>query len=161
MNKELTTRTTEIAAIFNDESLGDMYASFNPETVEGKVTLYNAVNTPDVRLADYINREVMIRDVIVRRVKLSGKYNNDAPKKGNNPFVPEQEQEERDGFRVIIIDTDGKSFAATSTGIYNSICTLRNIFGDLHFDDGILAHIKQVDTKNGKSLSIGLGPVKK
>lgn len=155
MSKELITANKGTLCVFNDSTVGDMYTSFNPESIEAKKKLFNAINSTDNRLADYINKPINMVDVVVRKVELSNNFGDDKDK--DTPpegFVAEAEK--REGFRVVIIDDDGVSYAATSAGIYNSICTLRNVFGDLHFDEGLQIIPKQVKTKNGNTLTIAL-----
>lgn len=135
-------------AIFNDPKLGEIYTSFSPDSMEGKMMLYNAINSPDNRIADFINTPIHLRDVVVSKVKLANKI--DAVGDWT------EEQPEREGFRVILIDIDGKSYTATSTGIYNSISTLRSVFGTLHFEEGINVVVRQIKTKNGNTLTLAL-----
>lgn len=136
-------------AIFNDPNIGDLYSTFSPDTIEGKIKLYNAINSPDHRLADFINTPIFISDVVVSKVKLAERIDQKTPQ-----WIPEDK--ERDGFRVVIIDAEGKSYTATSTGIYNSICTLRSVFGTLHFDEPLKTIVKQISTKNGNTLTLSL-----
>lgn len=154
MSNELNrVNTNETIAIFGDPTVGDQYISFTPETPAEKVRMFNAINSPDARLADFINTPITIKDVIVSKVKLSPRLNK------KDGFVDEEEaapQKEEDGFRVIFLDKDGKSYTATSRGIYNSVCNLRSVFGGLHFEDGLQLTVKQVSTKNGNTLTITL-----
>lgn len=161
MKNEITAMNNSTICVFNDPAIGDMFASFSPDDIAGKVKLYNAINSPASRLGDVINTPINIQDVVVSRVMLSNNNEDNAGdtkkgKKDSNPFAPIPDDEKREGFRVVIIDTDGVSYTATSTGIYNSICTLRNVFGTLHFDTGLKAVVKQIQTKNGKTLTLSL-----
>ena len=148
----ITTSQNNTICVFNDPKLGEQFCSFSPDDVAGKVKLYNAINSPDERLSDFINTPITIRDVVVSKVKLSEKVESE----NENPFIPEETANVREGFRVVIIDVEGKSYTATSTGIYNSVSTLRSIFGGLHFEDGLKAMVKQIKTKNGKTLTLAL-----
>lgn len=143
----------ENAFIFGEENIGEQYASFSPDTLEGKMRLYNAINSPDKRLADYINQPIMLQDVVITKVTLS-----ERKKRGDNDemWIPEDTEKTRVGYRVIIIDKEGTSYTATSNGVYNSIKTLRNVFGDLHFEEGIQIFVKQISTKNGNTLTLSL-----
>lgn len=153
MNNQMmntTNATSDTIAIFNDPSLGDTFSSFSPDTMEGKVKLFNAVNSPDHKIADCINQQITVVDVVVCVVTLSAT-------KGvaeSNPF--NRDAEDRDGYRIILIDDSGESYTATSTGIYNSVKLLRSIFGTLHFDEGLTVTVKQISTKNGNTLSLSL-----
>lgn len=155
-NNSITVRN-ETVAIFGDPSIGDQFLSFNPESFEERVRMFNAINSPDKKLSDMINTPISVKDMIITKVKLTPRNNpmiKDNPPEG---FVPENERtEEEDGFRVIMLDTEGVSYTATSRGIYNSICNLRAVFGTLHFEDGLRMVVKQISTKNGNTLTINL-----
>lgn len=150
-----TNETTQALSVFNDPKIGAQFSSFSPEDISGKMKLYNAINSPDERIADFINTPIMIRDVVVSKVTLAEKVSD---KDDKNPWEDEAavSEKSREGFRVVLIDTDEKSYTATSTGIYNSVCTLRAIFGTLHFESGLKAVVKQVKTKNGNTLTLTL-----
>lgn len=149
-NTEIMTNNSETLCVFNDPSIGSQFVSFSPDTMEGKVQLYNAINSPDKRLADIINTPIMLRDVIVSKVTLTDR--NDKNNDEENPFV----SSERVGFRTIIVDADGVSYAATSNGVYNSVATLRAVFGTLHFDEPLKVVVKQVAVKNGNTLTLAI-----
>ena len=144
----------ESMVIFNDNSIGDQYQSFTPETHEDRVKVFNAINSPDARLADVINTPIVVKDVIISKVRLAARLDDNGGKRQREGFIPEDQPE--DGFRVILLDMEGKSYTATSRGIYNSMCNLRAVFGDLHFEDGLKMVVRQVSTKNGNTLTINL-----
>lgn len=141
------TMTTSLC-VFNDTKIGDTYCSFKPDDFDAKIKLYNAINNPDKRVADCINEQIKVRDVVIKAVKLSEERNN------ANNWTDESPAKERDGFRVILIDEEGKSYSATSAGIYNSVATIRSVFGQLHFDDPLTVKVNQVKTKNGNTLTL-------
>lgn len=151
----IATIANQAICVFNDPKIGAQFSSFSPEEMAGKIKLYNAINSPDNRLADFINTPIVIRDVVVSKVQLAEKMDKNGEA---SPWESEDGNgaKTRDGFRVVIIDPDDKAYTATSTGIYNSICTLRSIFGTLHFEDGLKAVVKQVKTKNGNTLTLSL-----
>lgn len=127
----------------------ETFMSFTATTQEDKVHLYNAINVPDHKLSDFINRDIMVRDVIIMGVEI----NRDNPfDNGNFEAV----EDKRKANRVILIDTDGKSYAATSDGISNSVRTLMNVFGTLHFENGLKVTVKQVNVKRGSLLTLSL-----
>ena len=141
--------STGTLCVFNDATIGDTFCSFQPDTMDGKLRLFNAINNPDKRIGNCINKEIAVKDVIVKAVKLS-EDRNKKPSSG----VWVDENGERNGFRVVLIDVDGVSYTATSNGIYNSISTLRAVFGDLHFDTGLRVEVNQISTKNGSTLTL-------
>lgn len=140
--------TPETVCVFNDRSIGDTFCSFQPDSMEGKVRLYNAINNPDKRIADCINKVIKVRDCVIKAVKLSEERNN------AHNWTDETSGKDRDGFRVILIDEDGVSYNATSAGIYNSVSTIRSVFGQLHFDEALTVEVNQVKTKNGNTLTL-------
>lgn len=141
---------SEVTAIcvFNDTKIGDTYCSFKPDEFDAKIKLYNAINNPDRRVADCINKEIKLRDVVIKAVKLSEERNR------NDNWTEVNDGKERDGFRVILIDDEGVSYSATSAGIYNSVATIRSVFGQLHFDTPLTVQVNQVKTKNGNTLTL-------
>lgn len=152
MSTELTTKN----AIFGDPKYPQQYTSFKPDTMEGKMKLYNAINSPEKRIADFINTPIYVKDVVVMAVELTDKFvTNDA----NGPWEEEDNNSNRNvrhGFRVILIDTDDVAYTATSNGIYNSVKVLLNVFGTLHFEEGLKMIVKQVQAKNGNTLTLSL-----
>lgn len=127
----------------------DTFMSFAAKTQEDKVNLYNAINVPDYKVSDFINREIMLRDVIIMDVEINRDNSFD---RGNF----ESFEDKRKANRVILIDMNGKSYAATSDGISNSVRTLMNVFGTLHFEDGLKVTVRQVNVKRGSLLTLAL-----
>lgn len=146
----------EAVCVFDDPKIGSQYTSFSPDDMDGKIKLYNAINSPEKRIGDFINSPIDVQDVVVMAVKLTNKFSDaQDDKSGDNPFK-EDDDKLRDGFRVVLIDTDGVSYTATSNGIYNSIKTMRAVFGTLHFENGLKVTVRQVKAKNGNTLTLSL-----
>lgn len=140
---ELTTTTS--TAIFADP-FTTQFSSFIPEDMAAKAKLFNAINAPDKRLTDMINKDIAVKDVILVKVKLA-----DEREPGDDA-----EPNERDGVRTILIDEDGVSYSATSNGIFNSVQLIRNVFGTLHFEEPLTVTINQVSAKRGKTLTLAV-----
>ena len=140
----------ETICVFNDQAIRAQFASFSPEDMAGKVKLYNAINSPEERLKEHINVPIVMKDVVICVVTLSDKPDDDDD--DVNPFV----NKERKAFRSIIIDENGVAYTATSTGIYNSLNTLRSVFGGLHFEEGLKVMVKQITVKNGNTLTLSI-----
>ena len=128
----------------------ETYMSFNATTQDEKIKLYNAINVPDYKLSDFINKTLILRDVIIMGVEI--KLEDSSFDKRDFDSVDEK----RKANRVILIDTDGKSYAATSDGISNAVRTLMNVFGSLHFENGLSVTVKQVNVKRGSLLTLSL-----
>lgn len=128
----------------------ETYMSFNATTQDEKIKLYNAINVPDYKLSDFINKTLILRDVIIMGVEINREV---------NPFDKndlDSIDEKRKANRVILIDMEGKSYVATSDGISNAVRTLMNVFGTLHFEDGLSVIVKQVNVKRGSLLTLSL-----
>lgn len=128
----------------------EAYMSFNATTQDEKIKLYNAINVPDYKLSDFINKTLILRDVIIMGVEINREV---------NPFDKndlDNIDEKRKANRVILIDMEGKSYVATSDGISNAVRTLMNVFGTLHFEDGLSITVKQVNVKRGSLLTLSL-----
>lgn len=125
------------------ELTGDTQVSFttlNGDTFEDKKRLYNAINSPDERLKAHINEAINMVDVHVSVVELES---DDGSGSDNVP-------------RVIIFDDKGKSYVATSSGVYNSLQKIYMLFGTLHFDKGLPVVPKEIPTKRGSTLTLAI-----
>ena len=118
------------------------YASFEPTTKEDKIKLYNAFNSPTEKIGNLINQKIDVVDVVLAHVEL----------------VNDKTGELEDSVRTILIDKDGKSYDATSSGIYNSVLTILSVFGSLHFeqDEPLTVVVKQIKTKRGSTLTLAV-----
>ena len=117
----------EIVSNFSN-STGAMFCSFKPETDDDRALLYNAMNTPDVKIADHIGQIINVRDVIVEPVEI----------------VDDKSGEIRTAPRVILIDTENHTYSAASYGIYNALRRLSAIFGMPTWPNGIPVRVKQI-----------------
>lgn len=118
----------------------EFYSSFNAESINDKKKLYNALNSPDFKISDCINREIVIKDAVLTPVTIAD----------------EKTGEIREAVRSILIDKDGKTYNATSSGIHASLKNIMNIFGGLHFDEGLTVIVQQITTKRGSTLTLTL-----
>ena len=125
---------------FTGSETSDMFVSFDPVSPDDKIKLYNAVNAPETRIADMVNKPICLIDVIMVKCKI-----NDRGRSA-----------ERDAIRVILVDDNGETYAATSSGITNSVRNIFNIFGTLHFPEGLKVTIEQIKTSNGNTLTMKL-----
>ena len=125
---------------FTGSETSDMFVSFDPVAPDDKIKLYNAINAPETRIADMVNKAICLTDVIMVKCRI-----NDRGRSA-----------ERDAIRVILIDDNGETYAATSSGITNSVRNIFNIFGTLHFPEGLKVTIEQIKTSNGNTLTMKL-----
>ena len=127
-SKELT-----ILESFEDTNLA--FSSIVANDTASKVLLYNAVNSPDAQLSDFVGKTLLIADVVIEKVDLVSRETGDIQK------TP----------RVVIIDKDKKSYSCASFGIYNAIRKLATIFGTPSWSaDPIKVEVQNLTTSNGK-----------
>lgn len=77
---------------FTGSETSDMFVSFDPVSDEDKVKLYNAINAPETRISDMVNKPICLTDVIMVKCKI-----NDRGRSA-----------ERDAIRVILIDDQAR-----------------------------------------------------
>lgn len=124
LNEELTTGTSS-------------FCSFVAVTPEDRAVMYNATSNPDYKVSDYINTEIVIKDVYCEIVPIE---NED----GTASMLP----------RTVLLDMDNKSYQAVSTGIFNSVKRLITVYGMPTWKDGVRVKVKQVNTKRGSRLTL-------
>lgn len=117
-----------------------MYCSIQGGTPEAKVAVFNASNNPDHKIGDYINKVIVVRDVLAEQIEMTN----------------EETGELEPAIRVVFIDVDGKSYQAVSSGIFNALKRAIRIFGAPTWEDGLPLLIKQVPTKNGSMLTFDI-----
>lgn len=127
-----------IASIQGQE-VGATYCSIKADGDREKAKkVYNALNNPDFRVADYINQTIAIKDVLVEMRDIVNE------ELGTVERVP----------RVVLIDDDGKAYQAVSVGMLNAVQNLITCFGNPTWDEPIEAIVKQVPTKRGSMLTL-------
>lgn len=129
--------------IFETDNAKPAYCSIKCETFEDKARVYNAMSAPDDRLRNHINETIRIKDVYCEIVEcalkdekgeLTGEVNN-AP-------------------RVVIIDTDGKSYQCVSSGVFNSLKRLFRVFGRPTWENGLPCKVKQINAGTRQILTL-------
>lgn len=92
-----------------------VYSSASFETEEEKMLLFNQTSNPDYKLSDFIGKVIRMKDVYAEMITIT----ND-------------EDEETESPRIIIIDDKGKSYSCVSVGVQNSLKRLFATFGHPH-----------------------------
>lgn len=112
--------------------IGIVYSSINPDTIEQKKLLYKVINSPDCKLKDYINKNILLKDVYIENISLIDEET------GEVSIVP----------RVILIDTENKSYTATSRGIMSSMIKVISVFGyPSEWEEPLTITVKSISTK--------------
>lgn len=135
-------------AVFTDyigelTSATQSFCSMQAETKEEKKVLFNAMNSPDGRVSDLINKVIRVRDIYCETVVLTEKNDAGKPMTDENGVVKERTMP-----RIVLITDDGKSYQCVSVGIYSAVKKLIMLFGPPTWEEPIELEIKQV--KKGK-----------
>lgn len=113
------------------------YCSIKGATMRERAAVYNASNNPNHRLADFINKVIRVKDVLAEQVEM----------------VDEETGELQTAVRVVLIDVDGASYQAISTGVFSALKRAIQVFGAPTWDDGLPILIKQVPVGKGSMLT--------
>lgn len=145
-NQEIT-GTAVVAAQATESNLMtednlQKYYSVVPTNRQEAMLMYNAINNPEHRVADFINKTIAIKHVLIENVELDSK---------ENPFekdiVP----------RTIFIDTEGKSFVAVSFGVFNSVKRIIQMFGEPStWDEPVTVEVKQIKKGENSILTLNI-----
>lgn len=114
-----------------------MFCSIQGGTIEAKKAVFNASNNPDHKVGDYINKVIVVRDVLAELIEVKNEET------GEMEVTP----------RVVLIDVDGKSYQAVSKGIFNALKKAIAIFGSPTWEDGLPILVKQVSVGKGTMLT--------
>lgn len=132
-------------AVFNGNGIiadmqsasADIFTSFEVTTDDDRKQVFNAMSGQGEALKSNLNKTISMRDVVI----LSSSRKDDD---GNEVDIPV----------ISIITTDGKVFASTSWGVYNSMRKLASVYGTLHFEKGLKVCPVEVKTKNGYTMNL-------
>ena len=119
------------------ENAASMFCSIQGGTKEAKVAVFNASNNPDHKVGDYINKIIVVKDVLAEQIELTN----------------EETGEVEPAVRVVLIDVKGESYQAVSMGIFNALKKAIAIFGSPTWEDGLKCLIKQVSVGKGSMLT--------
>ena len=135
------TETTELATINTiiASPAGTMICSIKPDPDDRATSakIFNAMNNPTHRVADFINKEVSICDYLIEITDIENEET------GLVSSVP----------RVVLIDDEGESYQAVSVGMANAVRNLVIACGDAPWSPPVTIAIRQQATKNGSMLT--------
>lgn len=137
------------ASVFADEGFDivvDMttaktqFCSKVAETDKDRADLYNAMNNPDFRLADCINKKIYAKDLYIEVVNCTNEET------GEVTAAP----------RIVIIDNGGKAYQAVSVGIYSALKKVIQIYGAPTWEKPIPLEVKQITKGARKMLTLNI-----
>lgn len=138
MNNQLMTIEDNELNIFEQGNQKPAYCSIVAESFDDKAKIFNAMSSPDERLRNHINEIIKIRDVYCEIVEC---VNKDTSETSEAP-------------RVVLIDTEGKSYQCVSSGIFNSLKRLFTVFGMPTWEKGVPCKVKQVSNGERQILTL-------
>ena len=116
------------------------FCSVNAETMEEKALVFNAANNPQHKVADFINKKIMVRDVYAETLELVNKETGEVDK------AP----------RIVLIDEAGEAYECVSVGMFSALKKLIATFGEPTWEQPIPVVVKQEKVANGSMLTISV-----
>lgn len=138
MNNQLMNIEDNEMNIFEQGNQKPAYCSIVAESFDDKAKIFNAMSSPDERLRNHINEIIKIRDVYCEIVECVNKDTG----------------ETSEAQRVVLIDTEGKSYQCVSSGIFNSLKRLFTVFGMPTWEKGVPCKVKQVSNGERQILTL-------
>lgn len=120
------------------ENATSVYCSVQGGDRKTKALIYNAANNPEHKVADFINKVINVKDVLVEMIDLEDEDT------GAIETAP----------RVVLIDEKGSAYQAVSAGMFSALKRAIQIFGEPTWDEPLPCLIKQVTVKNGSMLTM-------
>lgn len=120
------------------ENVGKTVCSITPTgNRKEDARIFSALNNPEYRIANFINKKIAVTDVLVEIRELLNEEN------GEIETAP----------RVVLIDEDGKAYQAVSKGIFNAVKNAYQVFGAAPWEPALEIEIKQVAVGKGSMLT--------
>ena len=122
-----------------------IYSSRQAVTEEEKTVLINALIRPELRVADFINQIIHLKDIHIEQIQM-----------------PDQKTGEmRDLPRVLLWDKDGRTYGATSFGIFTALKTIVNVKGTPDtWTKPLAVKVKQITSGKNNLLTLEVVAVK-
>lgn len=120
--------------VLTDLNNTESYCSIKGDSREALVAMYNAINSPDHKLSDFIGKKLNIKDISIERVE---NMNDETGEMVANA-------------RVVLIDENGESYTCVSSGIYSAIKKLVAVFGEPTWEPALPVEIQNLSTKKGR-----------
>ena len=114
------------------------FCSLKQGTMKEKAAFYNATSNPDHKVGDFINKVIRVKDIYVEAIEL------DDEETGESVSAP----------RIVLIDTDGKTYQAVSRGVFNSLVRLINTFGQPTWEEGLPLLVRQISLGKNQMLTL-------
>ena len=120
--------------VLNDLNNTESYCSIKGDSREALVAMYNAINSPDHKLSDFVGKKLNIKDISIERVENMNDETGDMVANA----------------RVVLIDDNGESYTCVSSGIYSAIKKLVAVFGEPTWEPALPVEVQNLSTKKGR-----------
>ena len=120
--------------VLTDLNNAESYCSIKGDSREALVAMYNAINSPDHKLSDFVGKKLNIKDISIERVE----------------NLNEETGEMAANARVVLIDENGESYTCGSSGIYSAIIKLVAVFGEPTWEPALPVEVQNLSTKKGR-----------
>lgn len=120
--------------VLTDLNNAESYCSIKGDTREALVAMYNAINSPDHKLSDFVGKKLNIKDISIERVE----------------NMSDETGEMAANARVVLIDENGESYTCVSSGIYSAIKKLVAVFGEPTWEPALPVEVQNISTKKGR-----------
>lgn len=120
--------------VLTDLNNTESYCSIKGDSREALVAMYNAINSPDHKLSDFVGKKLNIKDISIERVE---NMNDETGEMAANA-------------RVVLIDENGESYTCVSSGIYSAIKKLVAVFGEPTWEPALPVEVQNLSTKKGR-----------
>lgn len=108
-----------------------------PGDREASAKVFQALNNPEYRVADFINKKIQVSNVLIEAADIMDDETGEVDR------VP----------RVVLISPEGKSYQAVSLGMYGAVKNAFLCFGPAPWNPALTFLIKQKPVKNGSMLT--------
>ena len=135
--------TTAIATVQSEMNNNGFLSTIKLDNENDKALFFNATSNPDYRLSDCINKTILVKDLFIEKIEMERK-DKEGNLTGEIDLVP----------RIVLIDTEGKSYQAVSTGVYNALNRLCMVYGMPTWENGIPLTVVQVTRGMNKMLTV-------
>lgn len=142
----VNSNTGEITQIENEDYIADLssgttsFCSLIAKTDTDRAILFKAMNNPEHRLSDFINKTIRVKDIFCEVVTCHNRETGEATK------CP----------RIVLIDNNGKGYQCVSLGIFSAVKKLFQIFGNPTWDKPIPLTVVQVTKGERKMLTLDI-----
>ena len=115
-----TTPKAEVTTEQHDNFIADLttrktaYCSMKADDEKSKSILFNAIQSPDFKVADQIGESISLSEVFVESITLTDEET------GEVSTAP----------RTVLIASDGRAYVSVSKGIFNAVKMLFSVYGE-------------------------------